>query len=303
MCLLGAGNINDVELSRLLPTDAHSGLRGFSHLALVDLDARAMQNGLARQMSHYSLDRRVQPLVKLYSADVSSSYDAWTEWKRAHELNAALTRRGRGELTPSVDEVDAWRRALHTSPRRLTRSKGMPRLDEAGRTTRYDVVASVCLLSQLVNTFTDVVEKQHPSYLAGVLALRESHFSLMLDLLEPGGWGLLVTDIVATTTLPQLRDLTHAELPALLPNLVESGNFFTGTNPQAIANSLASKFADEIVRGSISVLTPWKWTMGGTENKQFLVYGIRFRRALNAAHNEADATYADEDDLTVEVDV
>ena len=41
LCLLGAGNLNDFDLGSLLAT--------FQEIALVDVDAKALQRGLARQ--------------------------------------------------------------------------------------------------------------------------------------------------------------------------------------------------------------------------------------------------------------
>jgi hypothetical protein len=83
LCVLGAGNVNDVDLRALLATH--------ETIDLVDLDAAAMARGLARQ--GLEGDARVHARA----ADLTGSLDTMADWSPATRLGdgevAALPRR------------------------------------------------------------------------------------------------------------------------------------------------------------------------------------------------------------------
>jgi hypothetical protein len=98
---------------------------------------------------------------------------------------------------------------------------------------------------------------------------------VLVELLEPGGTGLLVTDVVSSETLPPLGSTPDEALPALLAQCLASRNFFSGTNPAPILDCLRrnSWFAARIE--SAEPISPWKWDLGP---RWYIVYAIRFRR-------------------------
>lgn len=131
-------------------------------------------------------------------------------------------------------------------------------------TGRYDVVASCCLLSQLIDSAGSVTP---PALLPALAArLRQQHLAMMRDLLAPGGTALLVTDFASSDTAPALLQIpTGASLNRLAQQLLQSGNFFTGLHPGHLARDLAAISPNP---ASVTISEPWLWTVG---NRRFLV--------------------------------
>ena len=147
LCLLGAGNLNDFDLARLLPA--------FSEVVLVDVDAESMRRGLAAQ--GFTDNDRVQIIAP---ADVTGVFA---------ELSL---------LSPSPPANDELiERCLNAfgepSPFRLDGS--------------CDVVASVGLLTQLIDAVIRSVGEAHPRFWDLVSAVRLQHLLLLLELTRPGG--------------------------------------------------------------------------------------------------------------------
>ena len=310
LVILGAGNLNDVLLSQLLPPIDHlAGVQDeyFDSLALVDLDAAAMQRGLLRQQQQTERDSSAsmyRPLdsaqlsrIHLYSSELTGSFSRFDRWRKDRLREEAFMERKWGKekrqptqserersavgskTIPPQRELDEWQAELQLRPgAEYRREKGLPHLDSRGEKIQFSSVASICLLSQLLDMYMRAVDEHHTGFLPGALSLREAHFALLLDLLAPGGNGMLITDIVASTTVPELKNITQKELPSLLQKLLDTSNFFTGTNPLAIRTRLSSH--PDIVPSSVEILEPWLWKIGPeeTNSKVFLVYAIGFRR-------------------------
>jgi hypothetical protein len=313
LAILGAGNLNDVLLSQLLPpidypTAAHEEY--FDSLALIDLDAAAMQRGLLRQQQEIAgisistssaLDASQLSRIRLYSSELTGSFSRFDRWRKDRLRQEAFlsqkvlsekavptqsdrerTTVGAPKPVPPQRELEEWQAELQMRPGvEYRREKGLPQLDARGEKIHFSAVASICLLSQLLDMYMRAVDEHHTGFLPGALSLREAHLALMLDLLQPGGRGMLITDIVASTSIPELRNMTQKDLPPLLQKLIDTSNFFTGTNPIAISRQLAAH--PDVQPGSVEVRQPWKWTIGGDANKQFLVYELshlmQWRRA------------------------
>jgi hypothetical protein len=75
---------------------------------------------------------------------------------------------------------------------------------------------------------------EHPRCVELVMAVRNRHLEIILELLNPRGVGVLVTDFVATETAPELAQLDELLLPRAAAKWIEERNFFTGANPFAI---------------------------------------------------------------------
>jgi hypothetical protein len=138
-----------------------------------------------------------------------------------------------------------------------------------------DVVASVCVLSQILESLALEVGVSHPRYRETVQRERSNHFRLMINQLRPGGTGLLVTDLVSSDTLPQLLAANELALPELARTCVQQGNFFTGLNP-AVVHALLTTDPD-LSPGitDVVMVPPWTWDLGP---RVYLVYAVRFQR-------------------------
>jgi hypothetical protein len=138
-----------------------------------------------------------------------------------------------------------------------------------------DVAASICLLSQIIDDLGTAVGSEDPRFLGLVQQVRHGHFQLLIEQLKPGGTGLFVSDLVATDTAPQIVSATALTLPAMLHQLVEDGNFFTGLNPAVIHSLLTSDPLLSPQVTSTAVSQPWLWDFGV---RVYAVYAVRFRR-------------------------
>ena len=122
----------------------------------------------------------------------------------------------------------------------------------------FDVVASCCLLSQLIDSVVLTKTEGHPRFLELLFAVRNRHLQLLWHWTKPAGIVVLVTDFVSSTTFPQLAAMTSAQLSAAFPQLIERRNFFTGTNPVAIRDALQELGAV----GPADISGPWVWSVG-----------------------------------------
>ncbi len=142
---------------------------------------------------------------------------------------------------------------------------------------RYQTVASMCLLSQLIDAAVTQLGAGDQRAIDLLFTIRDGHLRLMSDLLAPGGTGVLVTDFVSSETAPALPSLSPEDLPNELSRLINAGNFSTGLNPFAIAKRLGELGASlGIVIDSIECLPPWLWDFGP---RVYAVTAITFQKA------------------------
>ncbi len=143
-----------------------------------------------------------------------------------------------------------------------------------------DVVASVCLLSQILDDLAVAIASTDPQYLSRVQQVRLNHLQLLVSLLKPGGIGFFITDLVSSDTAPQIIVASPLTLPQFLKGLIDQGNFFTGLNPAVIHSLLTtdSQLAPQVAEVTIS--QPWLWDFG---QRVYAVYAARFRRVTRVS--------------------
>jgi len=222
LCVLGAGNCNDLELAELL--DA------FAEVHLVDLDEAAVRGGLAAQSPANPGRAHVHGGLDL--AGCNAIMGDWTP-----------------EQPPSAADLERCIDAAASCP--------APRIPAP-----FDVVASICLLTQLIDSAATAVGGEHPRFMELLASLRLRHARLLFELLAPGGTALLITDFVSSVTYPPLATTTERDLPGLAAKLIESRNFFTGVNP-AVLHALVQ--ADPVLAPRVRRLEmsrPWLWDFG-----------------------------------------
>ncbi|HEX8915774.1 MAG TPA: hypothetical protein VF796_25695 [Humisphaera sp.] len=237
LCVLGAGNCNDLELPRLL--------EAFDRVTLVDIDRDAPAAAVDRQgvAGHPRLDVRT-------GVDLTAVAGTLAEWPKR---------------PPTDRGIDDCLRTLADAP--------MPELGGP-----FDVILSPCILSQICLFAEDTLGKGHPRRMDLRRAIRRRHVRQMVEWLRPGGTGLLVTDLVATRDLGSLVHSHRDRLDELLTRMVGQSRHFPGLDPPSIRTALLE---DPLLAGlvaSVAPISPWLWTLG--PHKAFLVYAMRFRRAL-----------------------
>lgn len=222
LCVLGAGNCNDLDLRQLAAR--------FATMRLVDLDGDAMQEGIRRQQLDDASGVQV-----LGSVDLAGLIDVLDDGTADGSASEQQIRRFLQQPGPSI-------------PGPLERLAGS-----------IDVVVSVCTLSQLVDSIVVSLGRNHPKFLELVFAVRRQHLQLMLALLREGGRGVLVTDFVSSDTCPELVDASPERLPSLCVQLIQQHNFFTGLNPMAIVRLLSQDAALRNQATDVRLTSPWCW--------------------------------------------
>ena len=170
LCILGAGNCNDLDLAALVA--AHRQIH------LVDIDDAALARGVARQ------GLAIHSALHLHAGiDVSGLLDDMAAWSPPTTIGPA-------ELEACVE--------------RPVRSVVLP--------GPFDVVASTCLLSQLMGGVVHTVGSAHPRFVESLQAVRTGHLRLLAHLIAPGGSGVLITDVLSSDTVPTLGSLPEERI-------------------------------------------------------------------------------------------
>ncbi|MEZ6099377.1 MAG: hypothetical protein R3E01_10425 [Pirellulaceae bacterium] len=250
LCLLGSGNLNDVDLAQL----CHE----FAELSLIDIDVTAVRNGLSRQQNrHPALIDRLSTF-KLLSADLSgldrliASQDTLT----TSDISVAMLINAFGDFSLST----------------FLTSEGLP--------SRFHVVASCSLISQLIRQARSLFSDVGVSNTAAIL-MRDFHLRTLVDLVEPGGCGVLITDFAGTST--GAPELLHCETPIQLAEMTEAilreKRYFLGLSPTDMYASLVGPLFSDAC-DSVELTTPWCWDLG--PEKRYLCYGLTFRKKLSS---------------------
>lgn len=247
LVLLGAGNGNDFDLNQLA--------RRFKTLHLVDADAAAVETCVdsfdsqsATVQVHAPADI-AQPLLSLTSRDFEPS-----EENREHCINVL---------------------------QHLSAENAIADIPEA------DVVVSLTVFSQILEALGRIIPQNHQAFLNALKAVRIGHLRRMLNMLRPGGVAIFVTDVASSETAPELADATNETLGQLIPKLVETGNFFSGTNPSMVLGDLNILSRTKSGPDTVHTIDPWLWEMG--EHKR-AVYAFRIQRRLPEEQEEPPAS-------------
>jgi len=231
LCILGAGNCNDLDLARFTGR--------FAQVDLVDLDREAMAKGVQRQSPP------APGSISLHGGvDLTGILKTLATWERY--------RPGRESIAHCIREAHAF--------------AGLP------FPGRFEVAASMCLLSQIIDSIVSVTGSQAvPEEL--VETLRQRHLRLLAELLVPGGVGFLFTDFALERGSSRPARGTSPE-----PESFEgtSGNAFLGVSPQELC-ALASNSA--VLRtqvGKAQVTPSWLWRQN--PRRTLRVCAIQFQR-------------------------
>ena len=220
LCVLGAGNCNDVDLARLV--DAFAQVHRF------DWDSAALIAGVAAQ--HLTDSARLVQHGDVDVTGVAEQLSAWTPEQPADPQSVrALCRQAANSLAPAVEAP-------------------------------FAVTASVCLLSQLIDGVRLALGEQHPNYLELAFTIRARNLRLLLELLRPGGRAVLITDFVSSTSCAELATIDERELPALSTRLISGRNFFTGLNPFVLQSLFRQDPELAQLAARVQLSLPWRWT-------------------------------------------
>jgi hypothetical protein len=233
LCVLGAGNVNDVDLVELA--------NEFDRIALVDIDGQALLHAVERLPP--TVTQKIEQFAGIDLSGIVSRLEAWP----------AEPGPAGADLAGAIEDA---------------RCAPLPGLGT------FDVVVSTCVLTQLIDSIYLAVKAEHPLRQALVLAVRNRHLEIMIELLKPGGAGVLITDFVATDTAPEMTQLSDAQFPAAAIEWINRRNFFTGANPYAICDHLQSRPQSATDVHNVEVWPAWRWDIGA---KQMAASAVTFR--------------------------
>lgn len=240
LCVLGAGNCNDIDLVRL---SAH-----FRKITLVDIDAEAMQAGVAFQFQTADEPTRLRrQRIVISPCDLTGALDL------CHEITHA----------PSKETLARLRLALTQ----------LPAIAQGEET--FDAVASTCLLSQLIGIFRHAVGESSPELRPLAELVRLQHLRTLAELTAPGGTALLFADFVSSETQPALLHAPAAALPAIMESVVQQHACFIGMNPAILRRLLDSPPLASHWAAPPQSSPPWVWNLGP---RSYLVTAITAKR-------------------------
>ena len=120
----------------------------------------------------------------------------------------------------------------------------------------HDVISD-CILSQIIEQTVLSMGESHPQLLTKITQIRQRHLDLMLNLTAPGGYVVVVTDIVSSLTAPILKLTSPGSLTQVVDALIQAGNFFTGCNPYALKSSCERHEHLRQRINAITLMNPW----------------------------------------------
>jgi hypothetical protein len=221
LCILGAGNANDLDLTALLA--AHREVH------LVDIDSEALSHGAERQ------GVATHPRLRLHGGlDTTAMLGHLSDWTPTSELRPADFE--------AMASWPAFRTALV-----------LP--------SSFDRVASTCVLSQILETAAHALGRDHRQLDDAQAALTAGHLRLMASLAAPGGEALVVTDVARSEMIPELPALPARELARLLTDLGRTGNHFRRVHPRQIMAVLSADPCIGQLVAAAATLMPWRWRL------------------------------------------
>ena len=219
--------------------DLASLLATYDQIHLVDLDKCALAEGVTRQ-GFVNV-----AAIRLHEVDLTASVEAMAQWSPIATI-------GDAEITACAE------RPVQSVTGKLPGP--------------FEIVASTCILSQLIEAVTQSVGVAHPRFLELVQAVRVGHLRLLMKLVAPGGAGVLISDVVSSETVPALGKLSEEELPRALVKLLRARNFFHGLNPAIVERLFKTDPGVSQQITELQPMRPWRWNFG---SRIYLVYAIR----------------------------
>jgi hypothetical protein len=221
LCLLGAGNCNDVDLAALAGA--------YDEIHLVDIDPAGLDR--ARQRQPPEVRRR---LIAHGGVDLTGVLDRLDRWKgKPPEARA---------LAEAVDEGSAA--IAHALP--------------AGA---VDVAVSCCLMSQLGWCVEMVLDDDHPAQVDVKIATIAIHLRTLAALCRPGGNALLASDVISSDHYPLDELPPDTDMRALAEKLVPQRELvYLSASPVLVARALRHDAVLREAFEPATVLTPWLWT-------------------------------------------
>lgn len=244
LCLLGAGNANDVDLTRLA--------RAFAEIHLVDIDREA----ITRARGRLSMSDQAR-LVLHAPVDLSGMFEEIETWTHRSSHLAS----NRGDLL----------HAVRTAARAIVAKLPGP----------FDTVVSCCMLTQIQLSLRDLLGERDRAFPTLRAAMNGVHVRVLAGLTAAQGKALLVTDMASSTTCPIDGLPIDADVRPLFDELVATGNLFFIAHPGLLSGEIRR---DPDLDREVTVhfpIGPWLWQNG--PGIRYLVYALEIAKDRAAA--------------------
>lgn len=237
ICILGAGNCNDLDLRWLTEV--------YREVHLVDLDSAALETAARRQKveSHPAIHRHA-PI------DLTGIATVVARWADITPTVEVIQR-----ATQKVLEIPVYpwgKFEMVLSPCMLTQT-----------------------MNPVRNALRDKYPPSHPARLAIRAALRLRHLRTIAALISTTGRGVLAIDLISTEKFADLPRVPREQLDDLMRTFVNDGRHYPGLDPASLTavwrgdGSLSSHLTPP------QFSPPWLWHLGLC--KSFLVYAAMFQ--------------------------
>jgi hypothetical protein len=182
------------------------------------------------------------------------------------------------ELTGVLAELESWRARSYRTDAEISAVKrtvmAAPRPDVG----TFDVVASTCILTQLIDAVYMSLPMKHHRRDELLMAVRDRHLEMILEMLNPDGVGVLVTDFAVAGATQELSPLAELALTSSMGVAMKRSEFFTGTDPFEIRDFYSRGLCGPgPTARDVAIEGPWRWEVGG---RVLGVCAVRFRRTI-----------------------
>lgn len=198
ICVLGAGNCNDLDLPWLTQV--------YSEAHLVDLDADSLARAAERQKPS-----KAASICLWAPFDLSGIGDVLRNWRHA---------------PPSDDQI------LQCIQQIQQQCAKHPWDNE-----RFDVVLSPCVLSQILISARQSIGATHRLYPELRDALLAHHLKMVYRLIKPGGKAVIVIDLASTEDFGSTAGIEEDQLPDLMRSVIARKKCFNALTPAALAQA------------------------------------------------------------------
>lgn len=198
ICVLGAGNCNDLDLPWLTQM--------YSQSHLVDLDVGSLASAVERQKPS-----RAASICLWAPFDLSGIGDALRNWRQA---------------PPSDDQIlKCIERIANCTTQRPWEME------------RFDVVVSPCVLSQILISARQSIGATHRLYPSLRDALLADHLKMVYRSIKAGGRAVIVVDLASTEDFGSTAGIEEDQLPDLMRSLIARKKCFNALTPAALSQA------------------------------------------------------------------
>ena len=179
------------------------------------------------------------------------------------------------ELSGVLRELESWRARRRRTDTEISAVKRTVMAAPRPEIGEFDVVASTCILTQLIDAVYMAMPAKHSRRDELLFAVRDRHLEMIIEMLNPGGVGVLVTDFVVAEATHDLAPLAELALSSSTQVGMRRSEFFTGTDPFEIRDFYKRLRGPGPTVECVSIEGPWRWEVGG---RVLGVCAVTFRR-------------------------